>query len=110
MKSWKAAVNGVVAATARSTCAFPRTSRRVRIPVARRSSSVLGTVGSFTWYLPCRWRDRRARGGPRGGAGGGGGGGGLGGPPPRGRGPPRPEAAPGGGRPPRPHRGPAAAG
>src|SRR3954452_15506076 len=62
MKSWKAAVNGVVAATARSTCAFPRTSRRVRIPAARRSSSVLGPVGSFTWYLPCRWRGRRSRG------------------------------------------------
>ena len=46
MKSWKSAVNGVVAATARSTCASPSTSRRVRMPASRRSSSVVGPLGS----------------------------------------------------------------
>ena len=44
MKSWKSAVNGVVPATARSTWASPSTSRRVRIPASRRSSSVVGSV------------------------------------------------------------------
>src|SRR6516162_2380944 len=45
MKLWKSAVNGVVAATARSTCASPRTSRRTVIPCAARSvSSILPPV------------------------------------------------------------------
>src|SRR5207247_9756671 len=43
MKSWNGSVNGVVAATARSTCSSPRTSRRTAMPcLARSASSMAG--------------------------------------------------------------------
>src|SRR5512133_1648695 len=39
MKSWNGSVNGVVAATARSTCSSPSTSRRTVMPRRARSAS-----------------------------------------------------------------------
>src|SRR6516162_9643854 len=39
MKSWNGSVNGVVAATARSTCSSPSTSRRTVMPCRARSAS-----------------------------------------------------------------------
>src|SRR5215469_17664327 len=39
MKSWNGSVNGVVAATARSTCSSPSTSRRTVMPCLARSAS-----------------------------------------------------------------------
>src|SRR5215470_17889456 len=43
MKSWNGSVNGVVAATARSTCSSPSTSRRTVMPcLARSVSSMAG--------------------------------------------------------------------
>src|SRR5215469_15146197 len=53
MKPWKSVVNGVVAATARSTCASPRTSRRTVIPCAARSvSSIRPPVARAEPYRP----------------------------------------------------------
>src|SRR6266536_4962897 len=39
MKSWNGSVNGVVAATARSTCSSPSTSRRAVMPCLARAAS-----------------------------------------------------------------------
>src|SRR6516162_105481 len=39
MNSWNGSVNGVVAATARSTCSSPSTSRRTVMPRLARSAS-----------------------------------------------------------------------
>src|SRR5215469_3192457 len=43
MKSWNGAVNGVVAATARSTCSSPSTSRRTVMPWRARAESSIGS-------------------------------------------------------------------
>src|SRR6266487_5386900 len=42
MKSWNGSVNGVVAATARSTCSSPSTSRRTVMPCRARAASSIG--------------------------------------------------------------------
>src|SRR6476646_1617896 len=42
MKSWNGSVNGVVPATARSTCSSPSTSRRTVMPCRERSASSRG--------------------------------------------------------------------
>src|ERR1044071_1370517 len=44
MKSWNGSVNGVVAATARSTCASPSTSRRTVMPCRTRSMSSMAIL------------------------------------------------------------------
>src|SRR5262249_51310524 len=43
MNSWKASVNGVVAAVARSTWSSPRTSRRTRMPSSYRGSVIVSS-------------------------------------------------------------------
>src|ERR1700757_2680514 len=43
MKSWNGSVNGVVAATARSTCSSPSTSRRTVMPCLARAASSIGS-------------------------------------------------------------------
>src|ERR687896_282030 len=45
MKSWKSAVNGVVRATARSTCSSPSTARRTRSPAIRSAMGMPSAMG-----------------------------------------------------------------
>ena len=59
MSSWKSAVSGVIAATARFTCASPSTSRRIRMPrsaagesAGRRNSAT--ALGERAWRFDLR--------------------------------------------------------
>src|SRR6516165_4597918 len=67
MKSWNGSVNGVVAATARSTCSSPSTSRRTVMPCRTRCASFIGAsfIGASSMAnLQClvRVKSRRDKG------------------------------------------------
>src|SRR5947207_15916958 len=53
MKSWNGSVNGVVAATARSTCSSPSTSRRTVMPRRARAASSIGSSMAIPQFLVC---------------------------------------------------------